>query len=165
MGLQNEKRPVVLGMSNSTHLEIKDGLAEGDQVVLNPRAVIPDARAQVTSSEAVDVNAAFGSAPPGTELAPGGGPGADGGKKGGKKGKGKMDWSQADKDGDGKLSRAEVPERLQESFSQIDSDGDGFVTSTDIQTFFRSRQGAGGGGPGGPGVPDAGTPADGAAAP
>jgi hypothetical protein len=153
-------------MSNSTHLEIKDGLVEGDQVVLNPRAVIPEARVQVTASGDVDVNAAYGSAPPGMEIAPGaGGPGGDAGKKGGKKGKGKMDLTQMDKNGDGKISRDEAPERMQASFGEVDADGDGAMTQAEMSAYFRARQaaGGGGGGPGGPGVPDAGPPAEGAA--
>ncbi len=36
-----EKRPVVLGMSNNTRIEIKDGLTEGEQVLLNPRPSCP----------------------------------------------------------------------------------------------------------------------------
>ena len=37
----HEKRPVELGLSNNTRIEIKDGLAEGDEVLLNPRAASP----------------------------------------------------------------------------------------------------------------------------
>lgn len=39
-----ERRPVVLGKTNSKLIEISDGLSEGEMVVLNPRAVIPEAR-------------------------------------------------------------------------------------------------------------------------
>ena len=39
-----EKRPVVLGMSNNTRIEIKDGVKEGDDVLLNPRATVEEAR-------------------------------------------------------------------------------------------------------------------------
>ncbi len=37
-----EKRRVVIGSSNETMVEVTDGLKEGDQVVLNPRAIIGD---------------------------------------------------------------------------------------------------------------------------
>ena len=39
-----EKRPLLLGLSNDKFVEVKDGLAEDDKVILNPRAVIEDAR-------------------------------------------------------------------------------------------------------------------------
>jgi HlyD family secretion protein len=39
-----DERPVVLGSSNDVFIEIKDGLNEGDVVVLNPRSAIPSAR-------------------------------------------------------------------------------------------------------------------------
>lgn len=163
-GPSNEKRPVVLGMSNSSHLEIKDGLVEGDEVVLNPRAVVPEARAQVTASGDVDVNAAFGSAPPGLEFAPGaGGPSGEGKKAGKKGGKGKMDLTQMDRNGDGKVSKDEAPEQMQAMFAEIDANHDGFMSQAEATAFFRARQSGGGGGPGGPGAPDGGQPADGAA--
>jgi len=45
-----ERRSLLLGLANDKLVEVKDGLAEGDQVVLNPRAVIPEAReGQVTN--------------------------------------------------------------------------------------------------------------------
>ena len=39
-----ERRPLVLGQSNDQDIEIKDGLKVGDVVLLNPRAVVPEAR-------------------------------------------------------------------------------------------------------------------------
>lgn len=40
-----ERRPLLLGTSNDRMVEVKDGVKEGERVVLNPRATIPDARA------------------------------------------------------------------------------------------------------------------------
>lgn len=40
-----ESRDVVVGLSNEKFLEIKDGLNVGDEVILNPRSTIPEARA------------------------------------------------------------------------------------------------------------------------
>ena len=54
------KRPVVLGMSNNTRIEIKDGLTEGQDVLLNPRATVEEARAEEKSDEKVDVKKKFG---------------------------------------------------------------------------------------------------------
>ena len=39
-----ERRRLVMGMSNDEFIEIKDGGAVGDEVVLSPRAVVPEAR-------------------------------------------------------------------------------------------------------------------------
>ncbi len=40
----HERRPLVLGATNDQFVEVKDGLVEGMEVVLNPRAIIPEAR-------------------------------------------------------------------------------------------------------------------------
>lgn len=39
-----DKRPVVLGLNNEQFIEIKDGLAKNEVIVLNPRTAIPEAR-------------------------------------------------------------------------------------------------------------------------
>ena len=40
---------------------------------------------------------------------------------------------QFDRDGDGKISRAEAPDRMQGRWDQIDTNGDGFVTVEELQ--------------------------------
>ncbi len=56
-----ERRPVVVGQSSSTQVEIRDGLAEGDLVLLNPRAVVPEAREEIKADDsAEDVKKKFG---------------------------------------------------------------------------------------------------------
>ncbi|MFM2094130.1 MAG: hypothetical protein RIS70_1254 [Planctomycetota bacterium] len=45
---------------------------------------------------------------------------------------------QFDKDGDGKLSKDEVPERMRENMERIDTDRDGFVTVEELQSAFRA---------------------------
>ncbi len=59
-GDQNVRRPLVLGYSNDEFIEIQDGVAEGDEVILNPRAVVPEARRDESESEEADVNQKFG---------------------------------------------------------------------------------------------------------
>ena len=55
-----QRHPVVLGMHNNTRIEIKDGLADGDVVLKNPRAIVEEARADVKEEEKVDVKKKFG---------------------------------------------------------------------------------------------------------
>ena len=51
-------------MSNNIEIEVKDGLAEGDVVILNPRAIVAEARDDDEGAPAVDVKQRFGDAPP-----------------------------------------------------------------------------------------------------
>jgi collagen type III alpha len=68
---------------------------------------------------------------------------------------------QNDKDGDKKLSREEVPERMQAFFERLDTNGDGFIDAAEIAVMQKRRPpgggragGPGGEGPGGGGRPD-----------
>ncbi len=55
-----EKRPVELGMTNDKFIEIKRGLEVGEEVVLNPRAVLPEMTDGAKEPEKVDVDQRFG---------------------------------------------------------------------------------------------------------
>lgn len=44
-----------------------------------------------------------------------------------------------DKDGDGKLSKAEVPERMQGIFARGDSDGDGLLTKDELRKLAATQ--------------------------
>ncbi len=55
-----EERPLVLGATNDQFVEVKDGLLEGEEVILNPRAMIPEARDSDVGVEEVDVTKKFG---------------------------------------------------------------------------------------------------------
>jgi HlyD family secretion protein len=186
-----EKRPLVLGLSNDQFVEVKDGVAQGELVLLNPRAAVKEARSDDGEEEAIDVGEKFGNAP----LGPGpGGPadmqrgdrggtrgpageaggrrrgrpgadsegggmerprrdgGAGGGRGGGGGGGGGFDLMQFDADGDGKISKDEVPERMQGFFDRLDGNGDGFIDNSEVSAMRRRAQGGGGGGrPGGGG--------------
>ena len=61
-----ERRPLVLGYSNDQVVEVKDGVAPGDHVVLNPRAVVEEAR-EAIAADAIDVEEKFGAVPPSGE--------------------------------------------------------------------------------------------------
>ena len=51
-----------------------------------------------------------------------------------------------DKDGDGKISRDEAPERMAEHFDKLDKDGDGFITAEEMQAMQRRGRDGGEGG-------------------
>jgi HlyD family secretion protein len=55
-----ELRDLVLGGTNDTVLEVVDGLKEGEQVLMSPRADMPDAGERVAEIDAIDVNKRYG---------------------------------------------------------------------------------------------------------
>jgi RND family efflux transporter MFP subunit len=146
-----ERRPVVLGASNSTVIEIKDGLAEGDEVILNPRVIVPAARDEGTA-EKVDVAKRFGASskkgPASAATAAAGGlPGAAkaGGPRsasaevaGGAAQRPQRSFKDLDRDGDGKVSREEAPPQMQGFFDTIDADHDGSISPEELSAA-RSR--------------------------
>ena len=74
-----------------------------------------------------------------------GGPGGPGGPRGERPDPAEM-FKRLDKDGDGKVSKEEAPERMKQNFETLDKNSDGFLTPDEIR-----RPGGGPGGPGGPG--------------
>lgn len=63
---------------------------------------------------------------------------------------------EQDKDGDGKVSKAEADRKLLENFDRIDVDRDGFITLDEYRGYYASRDNGRGGPPGGPGGPPGG---------
>jgi hypothetical protein len=139
---QLERRPVLIGRTNETVVEIKDGIVEGEEVVLNPRAVVQEAR-ETYAPETEDVPAGIPTGPDagvskGRPLAQGGNAGPS--------------FTDLDKDGDKKLSKDEAPERMQQYFDRSDTDKDGFISLSEwaANQNRRKQAQANGGGPGGP---------------
>lgn len=149
-----EKHPLVLGQTNDKFVEVKDGLVEGDLVIMNPRAVVSDARKEDLSDvkAEVDTKAKFGEA---QAVDPKAAASPNGAAAGGTRPRGPVKVADYDKDGDGKMSKAEAPEQMQNFFDRIDTDGDGFVTQAEAtasyQRMQQRMQQQGGGGPGAPG--------------
>jgi HlyD family secretion protein len=150
-----KKHPVVLGMSNNTRIEITDGLKEGDEVLLNPRAMVDEAREDVRSEEAVDVKKRFGGDTP-AQL-PALNSAAPARRETGKGGR-SFDLMSFDKDGDKKVSKDEAPEQVQKAFDFIDTNTHGLIDAMESAAAAAKRrqmeqQGGGPGGPRGPGGP------------
>ena len=151
-----ERRPLVLGLSDDKFIVVKDGVADGEEVLLNPRAVVKEARIEDQMAEAVDVEKQFGKMQSGLaggrEGPPAGrrhsGGAAGGGSPGGPRGRaaanrGGGNLFQHDKDGDGKISRSEAPERMKSFFDRIDTNSDGMIDAAEVKTRASRRRNAG----------------------
>jgi HlyD family secretion protein len=135
-----ERRPVLLGRTDENVVEIKDGIVEGEKVLLNPRAVLKEARKEEGGNDN------YKDLPDGIPTGPDAGIPQE-------RPKGPPKFSDFDQDGDGKLSKAEVPERMQQFFDNLDTDKDGSLSPSEwAAAQQRRRQAQGEGGPGGPGV-------------
>ncbi|MBS0208595.1 MAG: HlyD family efflux transporter periplasmic adaptor subunit [Planctomycetes bacterium] len=159
-----ERRPVIVGVTNNKMIEVKDGLVEAEDVVLNPRAVIADAREDVLKSGQDDVKSKFGQSQRkddgasngGAPRGEGPGPGANHAAAGGAgRSGGGVDIMRADANGDGKVSLEEAPERMKAFFDTIDSNKDGFIDAGEAARARanRAKQGGAQGGSGGQGDP------------
>jgi len=176
-GSKVEKRTVELGMTNDKYVEIRAGLPEGAEVVLNPAEFFGDSKEETRQPEALDVAKKFGAGKGEPEGAPPGGGGAETKKRSrsgegddkGSKGRGGrpgFDLTQLDKNGDKKISRDEAPEQMAPFFDKLDTNGDGFIDQAEMNAMrAHARSMDKGGGPGGPGGPPGGMPGGGPPAP
>lgn len=156
-----ERRPLVVGMTNDKVFEIKDGLKENDIVLLNPKAMVEEARKEEprTGTSDADSNKKFGSPTTKSESdagknggdgaaksdksvakdeKPAGGPSSGQGQSksaGGFKPPTVADIMKQDKDGDGKISKDEADERMKSRWDQNDANADGFVDRQEAKTI------------------------------
>ncbi len=168
-----ERHPLTVGLTNDKVFEIKDGLKEGDVVLLNPKAMVDEARKEEprTGPQEGDANKRFGAAalksePNGSKKESNGGEkkvakddaSAVGDSAAAKKAAGRKPTSVAefmknDADKDGKISKSEAPEQMLRLFDTNDADKDGFLDATELKAMveriksFMSRPPEGGGGP------------------
>jgi len=127
----HESRIVKVGKANQSHLEILEGLVEGERVVLNPRSQftkeIADLEADFNTHKSVD-DQKFAAAPSSLPLTPEAGPERK--KQSGGPGRGGLNpaaiFARLDKNSDGSLTSDEVPDA--DRFARMDKDGDGKVT-------------------------------------
>jgi HlyD family secretion protein len=158
VGEQPERKFVKTGQSNQSHLEILEGLQEGDRVIMNPRSQfgpeIAALEAELNAAKSkedqkIDAKPRAGAGvagpggggpgrPGGGEAqrsgpgGPGGAPGGQAGTPGGQRRDPAETIARNDKDGDGQLSLEELPERMRDRFSQLDKDGNGKISKEEL---------------------------------
>lgn len=145
------RREIKVGLNNSSHMEIQEGVAAGERVVQNPRHAFEDEilklEAELASEQSKQPAPGLSDAPRTPAAAGPGGEAAAGGARRPAGGRPSPEAILADndKDRDGKLSPDEAPEQMKANFAEIDTDGDGFLSRQELQARFQSRSGAGGG--------------------
>jgi HlyD family secretion protein len=183
----SELRELVIGAANDTHVEILDGVADGEKVILNPRTHFADKLAELegaAKSEAEAENSGNGpaggsaDAPSGDVAAGGspeaaggpaaaspggqaGGPGAGGPGAGGPPNPAQF-FARLDKNSDGGVTQDELPEGMASRFATMDANSDAKVDAVEFaaaaKAFRPPGGGPGGGGPGGGGPGGGGAP-------
>jgi HlyD family secretion protein len=161
-----ERRELTLGRTNDKFIEIREGLNEGDRVVLNPMAIVDEAedRQAVILPEDDSVEVSDEDEMDSSSSNEKGGSQKDNNQSrfeanakskqadtkgksnrkkgaGGKKQRGSFDLMQYDKNDDGKVSVSdELPERMQRFMGGADSNSDGFIDSKEVAAMQnRSR--------------------------
>lgn len=165
-----QRREIVIGDSSRKVIEIKDGLNEGEQAVMNPRSLFPNEIHELTSTAQAQADEDESKTDPasqdhkqsdqkghppvgeksGSDPKVGAKPKND---KGGKSKKRPDRFKEMDKNGDGKLTRDEVPSQFAQFFDQIDANKDGAVDRTELTNMMKKMRGGGGGGRPGGGPP------------
>lgn len=150
-----QRRELVLGRTNDKFIEIRDGLREGERVLLNPRAVVEEARQdqnQVDEEEQPTQGGAGANASGGeTDAAPGADPNLPAAGRArsaeprlpaaGQQQPNASDFlGRIDTDGDGRISRSEAPPQMQSFFERIDGNADGFLDRAELSTMRQMMQ-------------------------
>ena len=157
-------------LSDSKFIGVDSGVVEGDMVVLNPRDVVPEVKELIKKNEEQEAKAKKSTPTSAKKTAGFGGAGRPGaGKKTARKGADKRSGSggsggggggaaetglgrmaSLDKDGDGKISKAESTGTfLAPFFDRVDADKDGFYTAKEAEASRAARRKNAGGGQGG----------------
>jgi HlyD family secretion protein len=175
-GDQAERRELKVGDANDEYMEIIDGVAEGDMVIMSPRTHFSQELAELEAEKSAEAeknrekydtpDRKAGAAPggpgaggpgaggpgaggPGAGGPGAGGPGAGGGGApgGGMRMDPKAMFEGMDKNKDGIVTKDEHPRP--EFFDRSDTNGDGKITLEEMQEAFKKmmQQRPGGGGP------------------
>ena len=166
------RKDVKIGKSNELMMEIVEGLNKDDLLVQTPRTVLPREIAALEAEIPATVESATsglkvlppGQVPAGERggpgspgegqrgegqrgggpLAGGSGPGGGGsGRRGG--GDPSQFFASLDKDGDGKLTEEEMPERMRERFALMDANKDKSIDKDEFIKGMEAFRAAGGG--------------------
>lgn len=159
---------------------VKKGLAENDQVILNPRDYLPKIKLPAPPPIAPEKEAAIkkaaeaaakkpaekappgssekspreGAGPDGKPLAGGAGAPAAGNRPGGSGRRSPAEFfANLDKDGNGKISKDELPGFLADRLGDADTNADGDLDRTEFMAAMAKMRPPGGGGPPGGGPP------------
>jgi len=143
-------------LTDSKFIAVEDGVEEREEVVLNPRDVVPEAKELIlvdeqkqaekkkTSSIADAKSGGPGAGTPqgGRKKTSGRKSAAKGGGGGGAAQGGLGRMAQLDKDKDGKISKAESEGTyLANFFDRVDGDKDGFVTASEVAAMQSQGKG------------------------
>lgn len=173
-GEKVERKEIKVGQSNDKMVEVASGLADGDEVVMNPRtrfkkeideleAVVAKQQAEEQEKAAKDPVRAR-PAPPKTETpagspagtgptaerptaAAGGPPGGGGPGGGGPRPDPATRFKTSDKNGDGKITKDEAEDFMASRFDTFDTNGDGGITLEEMTAAFAKFRASGGGRP------------------
>ena len=159
-----KRRSLQLGVTNDKLIQIVDGVKEGEKVYRNPRAVSEEAREEppfeeqsgdirFSAASASDAGAASSTAEATHETSKKAissdaressdvGPQRNSAPR--RRRGGGFNIAQLDKDGDGKLSVDELPERMQSWFGRLDTNSDGFIDANEIAAMRQMRRKSGG---------------------
>lgn len=166
-----DRRPLVVLGTNDRKMAVSDGVKEGDRVILNPRATVPEAREEETRDEAEGETGDSKSGeekwkdkkPGGSKPGQGGSQsqGGDrtrpeGGSSGSQGGSGKPasggrpqgggsgQKPYEDKNGDGLITKDEVTGPMKNYFDKLDENGDGSIDQAEFKKAAERQKAAGG---------------------
>lgn len=146
---QIERKLVELGDTNDEYIVVESGLAEGDEVVLNPLSHLKQAEREALKPS--NVSGADGSS---AKNAPGyktkstakktessESNSANTTKKEGAEAQSQKLLKAADKNGDGFLQKEELPAKDQANFSKIDANKDNKISSSELSAALKAAKG------------------------
>jgi multidrug efflux pump subunit AcrA (membrane-fusion protein) len=150
-----QKRELLLGLSNDKFVEVQDGVIEGEEILMNPRAVmseqINDEEGEEEADESTEVKSRFGdsSGSPAPPSASGGKPsgGPPGGGSSGGGAQPTTTFASMDKNGDKKLTSDELT--WPGAVDKLDTDKNGSVSEAEWKVAAKRRASGGGSGAGG----------------
>lgn len=145
---QVRKRIIELGETNDEFTIVTAGIAEGDEVVLNPTAYIDEAQSEVMKPKNESAPADATTAKDDKAMAKGTAtkePQSESStakpaeKK--KQGVGQQIIAAADKNGDGFLQEDELPEKDRGNFSKVDTNGDAKLSAAELDVAIKAASG------------------------